>query len=145
MSKAFLDEYGLLPPLLEIMHINQAVEVLRVCLACIMNILSEEYRINKLVEGGLISVVRPLSAHEDGQVQQYVAAVLLAISSCSGLEEWLVSSFESTSSQNSPIAYRAELLTRYASIFSIGTRRRNHGVERAREKLGRPHRSTRRR
>lgn len=144
MSKAFLDEYGLLPPLLEIMHINQAVEVLRVCLACIINILSEDYRIHKLVECGLISVVRPLSGHEDGQVQQYVAAVLLAISSCSGLEEWLVSCFESTGSQKSLTAYRVELLTRYASTIFIGTRRRNRGVERACEKLGCPHRSTRR-
>lgn len=91
MSKAFLDEYGLLPPLLEIMHVNQAVDVLRVGLACIINILNEGYRINKLVEGGLVNVVRPLSSHEDEQIQQYVAAVLLAISSCPGMEEWLVS------------------------------------------------------
>lgn len=91
MSKAFLDEYGLLPPLLEIMNVNQVVDVLRVGLACVVNILTEGYRISKLVEGGLVNVVRPLSGHEDEQVQQYVAAILLAISACPGLEEWLVS------------------------------------------------------
>lgn len=90
MSKAFLDEYGLLPPLLEITHVNQAVEVLHVCLACVVNILSEGYKMNKLVEAGLIGVVRPLAVHEDEGVQEYVAAILLAISSSSGLEEWLV-------------------------------------------------------
>ncbi|CAM9586169.1 unnamed protein product, partial [Hapterophycus canaliculatus] len=90
MSEAFLDEYGLLSPLLEINHINQAVDVLLMGLACILNILSEGYKINKLVEAGLIGVARPLSGHEDERVQQYVAGVFLAISSCPGLEEWLV-------------------------------------------------------
>lgn len=91
MSKAFLDEYGLLPPLLGIMHAKQAIDVLLMGLACVMNILSEEYKINKLVEAGLVGVARLLSAHEDELVQQYVAGILLAVSSCSGLEEWLVS------------------------------------------------------
>lgn len=91
MSQAFLDEYGLLPPLLEITHVNQTVDVLLMGLACILNILSEEYKINKLVEAGLIGVARPLSGHEDERVQQHAAGIFLAISSCSGLEEWLVS------------------------------------------------------
>lgn len=91
MSKAFLDEYGLLPPLLEITHANQGVDVLLMGLACVMNILSEEYKIHKLVEAGLVGVVRALSGHEDERVQQYVAGILLAISSGPGLEEWLVS------------------------------------------------------
>ncbi|CAM9140790.1 unnamed protein product [Ectocarpus sp. 6 AP-2014] len=90
MSQAFLDEYGLLPPLLEITHANQTVDVLLMGLACILNILSEEYKINKLVEAGLIGVARPLSGHEDERVQQHAAGIFLAISSCSGLEEWLV-------------------------------------------------------
>ncbi|CAB1104642.1 unnamed protein product [Ectocarpus sp. CCAP 1310/34] len=89
MSQAFLDEYGLLPPLLEITHANQTVDVLLMGLACILNILSEEYKINKLVEAGLIGVARPLSGHEDERVQQHAAGIFLAISSCSGLEEWL--------------------------------------------------------
>lgn len=93
MSQAFLDEYGLLLPLLEIIHINQAVDVLLMGLTCVSNILSEEYKINKLVEAGLIGVARPLSGHEDERVQQYVAGVFLAISSCPGLEEWLVRNF----------------------------------------------------
>ena len=97
MSTAFLDEYGLLPPLLGIMHVNQAVDVLLMGLACVMNILSEEYKINKLVEAGLVGVARLLSAHEDELVQQYVAGILLAVSSCSGLEEWLVSTSLSVS------------------------------------------------
>lgn len=91
MCKDFLEEYGLLLPLLDIMHANQATEVLRIGLACIVNILHEEYKINKLVEAGVVGVVRPLAGHEDEQIQQYVAAVLLAISACPGLEEWLVS------------------------------------------------------
>lgn len=91
MSKAFLDDHGLLPPLLEITHVKQEVGVLVMGLACIMNILSEKYRIGKLVEAGLVGIVRQLSNHEDERVQQHVAGVLLAISSCSGLEEWLVS------------------------------------------------------
>lgn len=91
MSKSFLDEYGLLPPLLEITHVNQAVDVLLVGLACILNILSEGYKINKLVEAGLVGVMRPLSNHEDERVQQSVAGILLATSACPGLEEWLVS------------------------------------------------------
>lgn len=91
MSQAFLDEYGLLPPLLEITHVNQRVEVLLMSLTCILNILSEKYKINKLVEAGLIGVARPLSGHEDEGVQERVAGIFLAISSCSGLEEWLVS------------------------------------------------------
>lgn len=91
MSKAFLDEYGLLPPLLGIMHANQALDVLIMGLACIVNILSEKYKIHKLVEAGVIGVVRPLSGHEDERIQEYVAGILLAISSSPGLEEWLVS------------------------------------------------------
>lgn len=90
MSQAFLDEYGLLSPLLEIIHVNQTVDVLLMGLACVMNILSEDYKINKLVEAGLIGVARPLSGHEDERVQQHVAGILVAISSCPGLEEWLV-------------------------------------------------------
>lgn len=92
MSQAFLDEYGLLPPLLEITHVNQTVEVLLMSLTCILNILNEQYKINKLVEAGLIGVARPLSGHEDEGVQERVAGIFLAISSCPGLEEWLVSS-----------------------------------------------------
>lgn len=93
MSQAFLDEYGLLPPLLEITHVNQTVEVLLMSLTCILNILNEKYKINKLVEAGLIGVARPLSGHEDEGVQERVAGIFLAISSCPGLEAWLVSSF----------------------------------------------------
>lgn len=92
MSQAFLDEYGLLPPLLEITHVNQTVEVLLMSLTCILNILNEKYKINKLVEAGLIGVARPLSGHDDEGVQERVAGIFLAISSCPGLEEWLVSS-----------------------------------------------------
>lgn len=91
MSQAFLDEYRLLPPLLEITHVNQAVDVLLMGLKCVLNILSEEYKINRLVEAGLISVARPLSSHEDERVQECIAGIFLAISSCPGLEEWLVS------------------------------------------------------
>ncbi|CAM9466039.1 unnamed protein product [Scytosiphon promiscuus] len=90
MSQAFLDEYGLLSPLLEINHINQAVDVLLMGLTCVLNILSEKYKINKLVEAGLIGVARPLSSHEDERVQQHVAGIFVSISSCPGLEEWLV-------------------------------------------------------
>lgn len=102
MSKAFLDEYGLLPPLLGIMHVKQAVDVLLMGLACVMNILSEEYKINKFVEAGLVGVARLLSGHEDELVQQYVAGILLAVSSCSGLEEWLVSASLSVSHRMPP-------------------------------------------
>lgn len=102
MAKAFLDEYGLLPPLLEITHANQAVDVLLMGLACIINILSEEYKINKLVEAGLVGVVRPLSGHEDERIQQYVAGIILTISTCSGLEEWLVSCDFITKSSYTP-------------------------------------------
>lgn len=105
MSKAFLDEYGLLPPLLGIMHTKQAIDVLLMGLACVMNILSEEYKINKLVEAGLVGVARLLSAHEDELVQQYIAGILLAVSSCSGLEEWLVSSSLSISRRMVALPY----------------------------------------
>ena len=91
MSKAFLDEDGLLPPLLEITHINQEEKVLLTGLACLINILSEKYKIIRLVEAGLVAVVRPLSGHDDERVQQFVAGILFAISSSPGLEEWLVS------------------------------------------------------
>lgn len=91
MSKSFLDEYGLLPPLLGIMHSKQTPEVLLMGLACVMNILSEKYKIHKLVEAGVIGVVRSLAGHENERIQEYVAGIMLAISSSPGLEEWLVS------------------------------------------------------
>lgn len=91
MGKAFLDEHGLLPHILGILHIGQAVEVLRMALAAIMNILHEKYKIHKLVEAGLTRVIRPLSGHDDEVVQEYIAAIFHTVSESPGLETWLVS------------------------------------------------------
>ncbi|CAM9171462.1 unnamed protein product, partial [Choristocarpus tenellus] len=90
MSKAFLEEFGLLPALLDLMHVDQDIEVLDNCLKSLVNILSEGYKIPKIVEAGAVPVIKALVCHPDGQVLHLTALVLLAFSSQHGLEEWLV-------------------------------------------------------
>ncbi|CAM9314083.1 unnamed protein product, partial [Discosporangium mesarthrocarpum] len=90
MSKVFLEDFGLLPALLHLMHPDQDLEVLQNCLACVVNILSENYKVNKLIEGGIVPVIKALASHPDEQVQHLTALALLALCSHHGLEEWLV-------------------------------------------------------
>ncbi|CAM9301732.1 unnamed protein product [Chrysoparadoxa australica] len=90
MSKSFLEGFGLLQPLLELIHLDQDLEVLYNCMACVVNILTERYKVTKLIESGVVPVLKTMAAHEDERVQQYTAISLFIMTTHSGIEEWLV-------------------------------------------------------
>jgi hypothetical protein len=90
-ARPFVEKHNLLQPLVEMMQQRQQETfVLECCLGTLINLLCEGCRVDKLIEGGVVSPLLALCQYPDAAVQRYTAQALLAMSRSEGHEEWLV-------------------------------------------------------